>query len=190
MVASQGGFMTRSAFVTAIAATASIVVGCSQNTSLSGPTAASAPLAGASPALAAGPRDIPVKGRLEGVDEDSDFTSNSVVVTTRGTGNSTLLGAFRFTQVVTVSFLSSTDAGSAHFIAANGDEIETTVNGSGQVTETPGQFSITDHHTITGGTGRFAGVRGSFDVDRVASGITFLTSGSFEGTMTSPGGAH
>ena len=75
----------------------------------------------------------------------------------------------------------------SHWVAANGDRIDTTIAGSGQPTGTPGEFRITDIHTVIGGTGRFAGAHGQFTVERLASGITFATSGSFEGTITSPG---
>jgi hypothetical protein len=99
------------------------------------------------------------------------------------------VGQFSFTQTVTVDFATSTSTGSAHLIAANGDSISTTITGSGQIIE-PGLIRIEEAHTITGGTGRFAGAQGSFTVKRLASGVTFLTSGSYEGTITSPGAAH
>jgi hypothetical protein len=56
---------------------------------------------------------------------------------------------------VTANFANFTDTGSAHLIAANGDSIDTTVVGSA----IPGDvvFTITEIHTITGGTGRFTG---------------------------------
>ena len=75
-------------------------------------------------------------------------------------------------------------------VAANGDSIDMTVAGSGEPTDTPGIIRITDIQTINGGTGRFAGAQGSFTVERLASAVTFLTSGSFHGTITSPGAAH
>jgi len=65
-----------------------------------------------------------------------------------------------------------------------------TVAGSGEPTDTPGIIRITDIQTINGGTGRFAGAQGSFTVERLASVVNFLTSGSFHGTITSPGAAH
>ena len=40
---------------------------------------------------------------------------------------------------------------------------------------------------ITGGTGRFAGAQGSFTIMRLVEQATGDTSGSFEGTITSPG---
>jgi hypothetical protein len=127
---------------------------------------------------------------MQGTDSDSDPTPTSIVVTTDGTGIGTHLGQFSFTQRVTVFFATGTSAGSAHWVAANGDSIETTIAGSGHPTPTPGVLSITDVHTITGGTGRFAGAQASFTVERLASVVTFLTSGSFAGTISSPGAAH
>src|SRR5437762_9914219 len=138
---------------------------------------------------AAAQRQVPFKGAMQGHDFDIAFTNTTVTVLTVGTGIGTHLGQFSFTQTVTVDFATLTATGSAHLIAANGDSISTTVTGSGQVIE-PGLFRIGEVHTITGGTGRFAGAQGSFTVDRLASGVTFLTSGSYEGNITPPGAAH
>jgi len=74
-------------------------------------------------------------------------------------------------------------------IAANGDSIYTSVAGSSEMTATPGVFSITEVNTITGGTGRFDGAQGSFTVERLINLATGFTSGSFHGTITSPGAA-
>lgn len=54
---------------------------------------------------------------------------------------------------------------------------------------------ITQIHTITGGTGRFAGVQGSFTLTlyhdvRLSSDGTHHTCGSYGGTVTPPGAAH
>ena|SRR5947207_1828713 len=138
---------------------------------------------------AAAQKQVPFKGALQGDDTDIGFTSTTVTVLTVGKGIGSHLGQFSFTQTVTVEFATGHSTGSAHWFAANGDSISTTIAGSGQVVE-PGLFRIEDVHTITGGTGRFAGAQGSFTVTRLASGVTFLTSGSYEGTITSPGAAH
>ena len=185
--------------VAVVIGTLFFAVGCSQSTSPTIPsptipTSAPSMTASVTPSslalLAAAHNQVPFKGTLQGDDVDSDFTGTSVVVTTSGPGNGTHLGRFSFTQKVTVNFTNGTSAGSAHFLAANGDNIDTTVAGSGHPTGTPGEISITEVHTITGGTGRFAGAQGSFTVERLASAITFFTSGSFDGTITSPGAAH
>jgi hypothetical protein len=140
---------------------------------------------------AAAQQQVPFKGAMQGNDVDSPgpFPS-TVVVTTTGTGVGTHLGQFSFSQVATVNLATFTNAGSAHWVAANGDSIDTTFTGSAELTTTPGVRSITEVHTITGGTGRFAGAQGSFTVERLASPVTFLTSGSFHGTIISPGAAR
>ena len=138
---------------------------------------------------AAAQNQVPFKGAMQGQDFDIGFTNTTVTVLTVGTGIGTLVGQFSFTQTVTVDFTTATSTGTARWSAANGDSISTTITGSGEVIE-PGLFRIEDVHTITGGTGRFAGAQGTFTVNRLASGVTFLTSGSYEGTITHPGAAH
>jgi len=138
---------------------------------------------------AAAQQQVPFKGAMQGHDTDSNPTNTTVVVTTNGTGLGTHLGEFSFTQVTTVTFANGTNKGSATWIAANGDSIFTTILGSGEFLPS-GLISITEINTITGGTGRFVGAQGSFTVERLASPVTFLTSGSFHGTITSPGAAH
>lgn len=98
------------------------------------------------------------------------------------------MGRFSFTQTVTVDFNTGKDTGVAQWTAANGDTIFATVAGQGVATA-PDLFSIMETFTITGGTGRFAGAQGRFTVNRIASGVTFMTSGLFNGFITSPGAA-
>jgi hypothetical protein len=138
---------------------------------------------------AAAQTQVPFKGTFQG----NDTVTPPTTIATTGTGMGTLLGQFSFTQEVTVNVANFTDTGSAHWIAANGDSIYTTVVGSA----VPGSvvFKITEIHTITGGTGRFTGAQGSFTVDRThnvepSADGTHFTSGSFDGTITSPGAAH
>ena len=135
-------------------------------------------------------KQVPFKGTLQGNDTDTCFTFPTACVATNGTGIGALLGRFSFTMNNEVNVTNGTDAGSATLVAANGDTINTTFVGAGHPTDTPDVFAITEIHTITGGTGRFAGAQGSFIVERLASGATFLTSGSFHGTVTTPGAGH
>jgi len=170
-----------------------LFIGCSGSASPTGPTAVASTGASATSSPFAGSagadHQVPFKGTMQGTDTDSNPTDHSIDVTTDGTGNATHLGQFSFRQVVTVSF-TGTDAGKSHWVAANRDSFDTTITGSGHPTDTPGEFSITETHTITGGTGRFAGAHRSFTVTRVASGITFTTSGSYDGTISSVGGTN
>jgi len=141
------------------------------------------------PAAAAKDR-VPFKGTMQGPDTDTCFSPPFVCVTTNGKGIGTHIGQFTFTLLNTVNFVNGTDAGSATLIAANGDTITTTHVGSGEPTADPDVISITEIYTITGGTGRFAGAQGSVILERLANVVTFFTSGSFHGTITSPGAAH
>ena len=138
---------------------------------------------------------VPFKGALQGNDKDGAFNPPIIQVATSGTGTGTHLGEFSFTQESAVNVVAGTSTGSTHWIAANGDSIDTTFTGSGGPTDAapvcPGLgetlIRITEIHTITGGTGRFAGAHGSFIVERQASPVTFKTCGSFHGTITPPG---
>ena len=78
--------------------------------------------------------------------------------------------------------------GSYEFTAANGDTLIADFTGqSGPTLENPRVLLSVETATITGGTGRFAGATGSFTVERLLNLDTFLTTVSFEGTISSPG---
>ena len=135
---------------------------------------------------AAAQHQVPLKGSLQGDDTDNFVSENIVIVTTTGTGHSTLLGNFSFALENTVTIDQGTTEGTVEFVAANGDTLFGTVVGSGSITS-PGTIQITETVTITGGTGRFEGAQGSITINRVASAITFTTEGSFDGFITAPG---
>ena len=73
--------------------------------------------------------------------------------------------------------------GSSVFTAANGDSLFTDIIGLATPTENADVVSIVEVHTITGGTGRFAGATGGFIRTYVLNLVTGLTSGSFDGTI-------
>jgi hypothetical protein len=102
-------------------------------------------------------------------------------------GIATLFGQFSFNFQLTVTLATATATGSATLITTNGDSIYTTIVGSLETTSTPGISIITEIDTITGGTGKFAGAKGCFIVERLANPLpppgTGLTSGSFHGTI-------
>jgi hypothetical protein len=138
-------------------------------------------------------KQVPFKGAMQGREIDTPQGGpppNTLSIDGRTRGIATLVGQFSFTYQLTVTLANGTATGSAQLTAANGDSIFTTVAGSSEPTATPGVLSITEIDTITGGTGRFAGAQGSFTVERLVTQATGLTSGSFHGTMTSPGAAH
>jgi hypothetical protein len=145
----------------------------------------------AGPAVAAD-KLVPFKGSLDAKETIVSTPGSppvSFVADGSGDGIATHLGLFTLTWEFTVIIADGTGSGPVHLIAANGDEIFTTAGGTSEPTSTPGVFHITEVQTITGGTGRFANAKGSFIVDRLTDLNTGLTSGSFNGTITSRGEA-
>ena len=159
-------------------------------------------------ALAQAPqKQVLFKGTIQGLDVHLGMPSPGIgLLGTSGTGIGTLFGQFSFDQKSTVNLANGTLTGSGHWIAANGDSIDTTVVGSPvPVSMAPCQVvgaqpedsyaKVTEIHTMTGGTGRFAGVQGGFtltlyhDVVPRSDG-TNGTCGSYSGTITPPGAAH
>ena len=145
-------------------------------------------LALASPAAAK--KQVPFHGSIQGVEIDVVQPPATLLVDGSGTGIATQLGRFTVTYEVTVDLSDGSGIGSLQFIAANGDSIFTELLGQGTPTGTPGINHIVEINTITGGTGRFAGATGSFTMERLVDLATGFTSGSFTGTITSPGAAQ
>lgn len=131
------------------------------------------------------------KGRFQGNDLVVENT-----ITTSGTGIGTLFGQLSFTNVITLTS-DTGGTGTGHWVAANGDSIDSTFVAIADFsTASLGYITVTETHTITGGTGRFAGAQGNFILERThivqlsTDGSTHVTFGSFHGTITSAGGAH
>lgn len=147
--------------------------------------------ASANPAAIAGEL-VPFKGRLEGASTVTFDPPPSPFFTVllRGTGNATLLGRFTMEAPHRVNTGTGGAIGAVAFTAANGDVLTADFTGASSPTATPGVFAIVETATITGGTGRFAGATGSFIVERLVDLGTLLTTGSFAGTISSPGAAE
>jgi len=105
------------------------------------------------------------------------------------TGNATQLGSFTLAIPHTVNLVTGTSTGSYEFVAANGDTLSATFTGQVTPSATPGVLSAVEIATITGGTGRFAGAIGGFNVERLVdtASVPRTTAGSFKGTISSPG---
>jgi hypothetical protein len=171
-----------------------LFVGCSQPitpTSPTSPPSASLSIA-SSDANAAGAsvlsndQEVPFKGRLEGSATITPGTPPFLSVSIEGTGNATHVGRFTVEIPHVVDTTDRTSTGTYKFTAANRDTL--TAGFTGQATLTaPGVLSIVETATVAGGTGRFADATGSFSVERLFNQVTGLTTGSFEGTISSPG---
>jgi hypothetical protein len=156
------------------------------------PMAAMLLIAAFTGSAAAAEKPVPFGGSLQAV-EHSVFQGpppGTLLVDASGSGIATHLGQFTLTWKFTVNLADGTGSGPVIFTAANGDAIFYTALGRSEPTDTPGVFHVVEIETITGGTGRFAGAQGSFIVDRLTDLNTGLTSGSFHGTITSPGAVH
>jgi hypothetical protein len=139
---------------------------------------------------AAAQKQVPFKGSIQAQETDTpSVPPGTLSAAGSGTGIGTQVGQFSLSYDLTVTLANGTAAGSGHWIAANGDTIDTTITGSSVPTATPDVFSIREIYIVTGGTGRFEGAQGSFIVERLINLATGVTSGSFHGTITSPGSA-
>jgi hypothetical protein len=141
---------------------------------------------------AAAEHQVPFKGSLEGGFTITPLDPPLAVVRIEAAGNATHLGQFTLEFPHVVSFATTSAAeGSYEFTAANGDTLTADlVTGEATPTENTDELSIVETATITGGTGRFDGATGGFTVVRLARLADLaagFTSGSFEGTISSPG---
>ena len=103
------------------------------------------------------------------------------------TGTATHLGRFALVEDVLVDFRTAppTGAGTATFVAANGDTLVAESYGYSELV-VPGVVRIIEYATITGGTGRFGRASGSYTCERLFDLATGETVGSFEGTISTP----
>jgi hypothetical protein len=129
-----------------------------------------------------GATSVPIKGEYT---TRAQVLSGPPFLQQRVTGHGQLshLGKSSFVALTTLNLTTPPPfslGGTAVFTAANGDEFYTTFSG----TATPngaGANEVEMVHTISGGTGRFAGATGSF------TGYTVAVPGHAEGTITSEG---
>ncbi len=147
-----------------------------------------APVATSATAGAAANHQVPFLGAFRGVEHPTSPPSGDppiVHIEGTWTGAATRLGRFTVTNPHDVNLQTSDGTGTFEFTAANGDTL--TADDSGHATfPRPNVLSIVEHGNITGGTGRFAGATGSFDVKRVQDGTTGRTIGFFSGTISTP----
>src|SRR3974390_2795055 len=99
---------------------------------------------------AAAQNQVPFKGSLEGHEIDTPQSGpppTTLSVNGSATGIGTLVGRFSYTYQPTVTLANGTATGSARLVAANGDNIFTTIFGTSAPTSTPGVNSITEINT-------------------------------------------
>ena len=123
------------------------------------------------PTLARGATELPFRGSLK---TEADLVPPNPVAVLTGTGHATHLGQITMAMTALVDFATSTATGTFNFTAANGDELSGTFIGVEGVFVGPNLARITEVATITGGTGRFQGVTGTFIMVRFDT-IDFAT---------------
>jgi hypothetical protein len=134
---------------------------------------------------AAADESAPFKGSYQGVDTTVPQLLPIVIATVQAAGSATHLGNFTFTEVATVNIATGLGSGVFVFTAANGDTVFGTITGHATFMP-PNTLAIAETATITGGTGRFAGATGSFNVSRLKNTVTGATTCDFEGTISLP----
>jgi hypothetical protein len=164
---------------TACLIAALVLAGCEQPLS----PAASVVEGTLSAAFSAG--EVPFRGRLEGPVTVTLFPQGTALVVIEASGNATQLGRFSLSGPHTVDLATRIGTGTFTFTASNGDLLYATFEG--QASGAPPVISIVEVATITGGTGRFAGATGSFTVRRSFDQAAGWTTGTVEGTISSPG---
>lgn len=175
--------------------TALICGACSKSVSPTAPSSVSAALrepaaadgAQSAPAVSQAAVAVRLKGRFEGTQTVTPLQPPFALVEGVATGQASHLGRFTVEFPHTVNFATASGAGTYTFVAANGDTLTATFTGQAQLGTVT---SILEQATITGGTGRFAGASGGFTARRLFDPATGTTTGSFDGTISTPGADH
>jgi hypothetical protein len=132
---------------------------------------------------------IPISGNIAGSESYAPFPDPAQGFYVNGsvTSTDTQLGPFtEFYTAPLVFAFPEDDTGASRLIvgdAANGDSILTCLIGNNPDLCANGDLHIVELATIMGGTGRYAGARGAFTVDRCVNFATGETSGTISGTL-------
>lgn len=130
---------------------------------------------------------LPFKGRLQGTQTVTPLDPPFILVNGEATGTATYLGRFSVTFPHTVNFALGQGTGTYTFTTANGDTLTADFTGTAQVGTVT---TIVEQAVITGGTGRLADATGSFTARRIFNPATGITTGSFDGTISSAGAGN
>jgi hypothetical protein len=130
---------------------------------------------------------VPLNGSFEGTSTRTPLDPPFVQDVITASGEASHLGRFDMVATAVVNLPTRSAIGTYEFVAANGDTLTATFTGVSEPTATPGVILITETATITGGTGRFAGASGTFVIERLFTPATGETTGSIQGTISSPG---
>jgi hypothetical protein len=134
------------------------------------------------PMQAAAKDRLPLKGSEAGTFQLlGPCDTGGMVLEVAGTGHTTRLGNYsgNYRECLDPA-TGAVTAGAFTLTAANGDKVFGTFSGQALPTDNPNVVAYRDPGVITGGTGRFAGGRGSM----TTSGLANLATGEYSGTIT------
>ena len=135
---------------------------------------------------------IRINGTIAGSESGAPFPNPAEGIYINGSvmSTDTALGPFTmfYSLVVDFAFLGTPPGapGASQIVvgdAANGDSILTCGFGNGAGLCDNGDLHVGSTNTIIGGTGRYAGARGSFTTDRCVNLVTGENSGTISGTI-------
>ena len=135
---------------------------------------------------------IRINGTIAGSESGAPFPNPAEGVYVNGSvmSTDTALGPFTLFYSLPVDFAFADtppgNAGGSRLIvgdAANGDSIVTSSIGSNPGLCANGDVHLVETNTIVGGTGRYAGARGSLTTDRCVNLATGESSGTISGTI-------
>ena len=135
---------------------------------------------------------ILINGTIAGSESVTPFPNPAEGIYVNGSvmSTDTALGPFTLFYSLPVDFAFADtppgNAGGSRLIvgdAANGDSILTCSIGANPGSCANGDLHLVETNTIVGGTGRYAGARGSFTLDRCLNFDTGETSGTISGTI-------
>jgi hypothetical protein len=134
------------------------------------------------PMQAAANDRLPLKGSEAGTFQLlGPCDTGGMVLEVTGTGHTTRLGSYsgNYRECLDPA-TGAVTAGTFMLTAAKGDKVFGTYSGQALPTDNPNVVAYQDPGVITGGTGRFAGARGSM----TTSGLANLATGEYSGTIT------
>ena len=135
---------------------------------------------------------IRINGTIAGTESGAPFPNPAEGIYVNGsvTSTDTALGPFTLVYSIPVEFAFANtppgNPGASRLIvgdAANGDSILTSSIGANPGSCANGDLHLVETNTIIGGTGRFAGARGSFTTDQCSNLDTGETSGTISSTI-------
>jgi hypothetical protein len=112
----------------------------------------------------------------------------SLQVVIEGSGTATHFGRYSYAATECFSPITGAFTGVPTISTANGDELFGTYSGQVAPTSDPDVVTYTESLVISGGTGRFAGASGVFDVTGVANLATLEYSQDLAGILSKLGG--